>query len=86
MQQIHIGNLIRDELRRSGHTNQWLADRIGITPRTLQKLFNKPSIDTQQLLTISRALDVDLFRHYTYTLATHVQSGHVSTSDTPRME
>lgn len=50
--QIHIGNLIRDELRRSGHTNQWLADRIGITPRTLQKLFNKPSIDTQQLLAI----------------------------------
>lgn len=84
--QIHIGNLIRDELRRQGHTNQWLADRIGITPRTLQKLFNKPSIDTQQLLTISRTLGVDLFRHYSYTLATHVQSGHMSTSDTPQME
>ena len=64
MQQIHIGNLIRDELRRQGHTNQWLADRIGITPRTLQKLFNKPSIDTQQLLAISRALGVDLFACY----------------------
>ena len=86
MQQIHIGNLIRDELRRSGHTNQWLADRIGITPRTLQKLFNKPSIDTQQLLAISRALGVDLFRHYSDTLDTHVQSGHMSTSDTKRME
>ena len=84
--QIHIGNLIRDELRRSGHTNQWLADRIGITPRTLQKLFNKPSIDTQQLLAISRALGVDLFRHYSDTLAAHVQSGHVSTSDTLQVE
>lgn len=82
MQQIHIGNLIRDELRRSGHTNQWLADRIGITPRTLQKLFNKPSIDTQQLLAISRALGVDLFCIYSDTLAAHVQSGHMSTSDT----
>ena len=68
MQQIHIGNLIRDELRRSGHTNQWLADRIGITPRTLQKLFNKPSLDTHQLLTICRALSVDLFRYYSDTL------------------
>ncbi len=86
MQQIHIGNLIRDELRRSGHTNQWLADHIGITPRTLQKLFNKPSIDTQQLLAISRALGVDLFRHYSDTLSAHVQSGHMSTSDTQRME
>ncbi len=86
MQQIHIGNLIRDELRRSDHTNQWLADRIGITPRTLQKLFNKPSIDTQQLLAISRALGVDLFHYYSDALATHVQSGHMSTSDTQQME
>lgn len=86
MQQIHIGNLIRDELRRQGHTNQWLANRIGITPRTLQKLFNKSSLDTQQLLTICRALGIDLFRHYSDSLATHVQSGHVSTSDTQRME
>lgn len=85
MQQIHIGNLIRDELRRQGHTNQWLADRIGITPRTLQKLFNKPSLDTQQLYTISRALGVDLFRHYSDALATHVQCSHVSISDAPRM-
>ena len=62
--QIHIGNLIREELRRQGHTNAWLADQIGMTPRTLQKLFNKPSIDTQMLLVISRALNTDLFRSY----------------------
>ena len=61
-------------------------DRINITPRTLQKLFNKASIDTQQLLAISRALGVDLFRHYSDTLDTHAQSGHMSTSDTQRME
>ena len=66
--QIHIGNLIRDELRRQGHTNQWLAEQIGITPRTLQKLFNKPSIDTQQLFTICRVLGVDLFRPYSNSL------------------
>lgn len=62
--QIHIGNLIRDELRRQGHTNQWLMERIGVSERTLQRLFNKPSIDTQQLLLISTALNVDFFRIY----------------------
>lgn len=62
--QIHIGHLIREELRRQGHTNQWLASRVGVTPRTLQKLFNKPSIDTQQLVQICRALDVDMFHYY----------------------
>ncbi|MBP5535512.1 MAG: helix-turn-helix transcriptional regulator [Bacteroidales bacterium] len=66
--QIHIGKLIRGELRRSGHTNAWLSEQIGITPRTLQKLFNKPSVDTQMLFTISRALGVDLFSQYSKAL------------------
>ena len=66
--QIHIGNIIRDELRRQGHTNAWLAEQIGITPRTLQKLFNKPSIDTQLLFTVSRVLGVDLFHCYSESL------------------
>lgn len=74
--QIHIGHIIRDELRRSGHTNQWLADRIGITTRTLQKVFNKPSIDTQQLLLISRALGVDLFASYSEAIKESPYNSH----------
>lgn len=62
--QIHIGNLIRDELRRQGRTNAWLMDRIGVSERTLQRLFNKPSIDTQQLCLISSVLQTDFFRFY----------------------
>ena len=62
--QIQIGSLIRDELRRQGRTNEWLADMIGVTPRTLQKIFNKNSLNTQQLYVISRALNVDFFRYY----------------------
>ena len=62
--QIHIGNLIRDELRRQGRTNQWLTDRLDIDRRTLQRLYNKPSIDTQQLFRISKILGVDLFKRY----------------------
>lgn len=61
---IHIGALIRAELRSQGQTNAWLAERLCITPRHLQKLFNKPSIDTQQLVVISRALKVDFFKLY----------------------
>lgn len=62
--QIHIGNLIRDELRRQGHTNQWLADQLDIDRRTLQRLYNKSSIDTQQLFRIGKILDTDFFKHY----------------------
>ena len=66
---IHIGSLIREELRRQGHTNEWLADRIGVTPRTLQKIFNKPSINTQQLEIISRALEFDFFGCFSKTFS-----------------
>lgn len=62
--QIPIGQIIRDELRRQGHTNEWLAEHINVHPRTVQKIFLKPTIDTQQLLTISQALRVDFFRLY----------------------
>ena len=66
--QIHIGNLIRDELRHQGHTNQWLADQLSVERCTIQRLFNKPSIDTQQLLRISKILDKDMFVYYSQTL------------------
>jgi len=34
--QIHIGHIIRNELRHSGHTNQWLTAQISI-PHALYK-------------------------------------------------
>lgn len=66
---IHIGSLIRGELRRQGHTNEWLAERIHVHPRTIQKIFCKQSIDTQQLFLISQALGVDFFRFYSVELS-----------------
>ena len=66
---INIGELIRSELRNQGHTNEWLAERICIHPRTVQKIFVKTSIDTQQLLKISIAMGVDFFKLYSEHLA-----------------
>lgn len=62
--QVHIGNLIRDELRHQGRTNQWLADQLSVERSTVQRLFNKPSMDTQQLLRISKVLGKDMFIYY----------------------
>ena len=62
--QVHIGNLIRDEVRRQGRTNAWLAEKIGVTTRTLQRIYNHSSIDTQQLLLICRVLNKDFFEYY----------------------
>lgn len=62
--QVPIGQLIRDELRRQGKTNHWLASRIHVNPRTINKIFLKDVIDTQQLLLISKALDTDFFKAF----------------------
>lgn len=62
--QIHIGNLIREELRRQGRTNEWFAERIGVNIRTVNKVFLMPTIDTQRLYQISKVLDKDFFSIY----------------------
>lgn len=61
---IHIGSIIRDELRRQGKTNAWFAKEINVNTRTVNKIFLKDVIDTHQLLLISQALGVDFFKYY----------------------
>ncbi|MBR2368980.1 MAG: XRE family transcriptional regulator [Paludibacteraceae bacterium] len=61
---IHIGSIIRDELRRQGKTNAWFAKEINVNTRTINKIFLKGVIDTHQLLLISQALGVDFFKYY----------------------
>lgn len=61
---LPIGQLICEELRRQGKTNRWLAERINVNIRTVNKIFQKSVIDTQQLMLISEALGVDFFHLY----------------------
>lgn len=61
---IHIGSIIRSELRKKGKTNGWFAKAINVHPRTINKIFLKSVIDTGQLLQISRAMGVDFFKFY----------------------
>lgn len=62
--QVPIGQIIRDELRRQGKTNHWLASQIHVNPRTVNKIFLKDAIDTNQLFLISKALDIDFFKYF----------------------
>ena len=75
---IAIGPIIREELRRQGRTNLWLAERINVNPRTVNKIFQKVSIDSQQLMLISCALGVDFFQYYSRVFAEKME---LSTTD-----
>ena len=61
---IHIGLIIKEELRRQKKTNQWFADQLCVNIRTVNKIFLKDIIDTEQLYQISYILKTDLFQHY----------------------
>ena len=64
MDQIHIGSIIRCELRKQNRSNRWLAEQIGVIPRTINKIFLKQDMDTTQLFRISKAMQVDFFSYY----------------------
>ncbi len=59
---FHIGNRIKAELRRQGHTITWLAEEVHCTRENLYKVFRHPYIGTDMLFKISQALDHDFFR------------------------
>jgi len=63
-EQPHIGELIKAQLREQGLTNNWLARQLSCNIRTVAKIFHKQTIDTQQLMRISKALNFDFFKIY----------------------
>lgn len=63
-QKIHIGTLIREQLKKSGMTKSELSRRIGTSPQNIYGIFKRVTIDTGTLQLISKVLDFDFFRYY----------------------
>lgn len=62
---IHIGQLIREQLRADQRSASWLAREIGCSRNHLYKVFRKPSLDGDLLLCISLAMNFNFFQYYT---------------------
>ena len=58
---VNIGERIKEELSLQERTVTWFANKLGCTRMTVYRIFEKQSIDTQQLLQISRILNHDFF-------------------------
>lgn len=61
---IHIGQLIHEQLRKDQRSTSWLAREIGCTRNHVYKVFRKPSLDADLILKISVALNFNFFRYY----------------------
>lgn len=58
---IHIGELIKTRLAQVERSPGWLAKKINCDRTNIYKIFQRPSIDTELLARISKALDYDFF-------------------------
>ena len=61
---IHIGHLIREQLKADQRSASWLAREIGCTRNHVYKIFNKPSLDADLILKISIAMSFNFFQYY----------------------
>lgn len=62
MKDVHIGNMIHEELLRQGRTVTWFAKEIYCEKSNIYKMFKRKSIDLAQLIKVSEALDHNFLR------------------------
>lgn len=61
---IHIGNLIKEELRRQGRSVGWFAKELYCDRTNVYDIFKRQSLDTALLLRISQLLQHNFFQYY----------------------
>jgi hypothetical protein len=68
-QTIHIGDMIRNKLKEDGRTVVWLAGKLHCDSSNIYRIFQKPHIDSEQLLNISIIMGYDFFADYSSHIA-----------------
>ena len=62
MESLHIGNMIRAELKAQGRTVTWFAKAIHTDRTNVYKILSKETIDLQLLIRISKLLHRDFLQ------------------------
>ena len=68
IKEIHIGQLIKEKLRKKERTVTWFARKLCCIRSNVYKIFKKQSIDSLLLLRISIILEEDFFSYYSDSL------------------
>lgn len=64
VQKVHIGQKIHERIKELRITKTEFGKRIGVQQQHVNRLLERPSIDTEKLAEISVALDFNFFVHY----------------------
>jgi transcriptional regulator with XRE-family HTH domain len=64
-ERIHIGNIIKEEVKKQKKTFSSFAQDIGILKQNVEKkVFSQQGLDTEFLMLISEKLDCNFFKYY----------------------
>lgn len=58
---IHLGNMVKRELKAQGRTVVWLARTINMERSSIYKMFERNTLDVSLLIRISLVMDHDFF-------------------------
>ncbi|MDR2836487.1 MAG: XRE family transcriptional regulator [Bacteroidales bacterium] len=64
MNEVYIGNIIKQKLKENGRSITWLAKKIYADPSNFSRNLKENKVDIEQLLKISKLLKVDFFAYY----------------------
>jgi hypothetical protein len=78
-----IGQIIRNVLDNSEHTISWFAKKLNTTRSNVYNIFERDSIDTTLLLTISKILNHNFFNYYSSLLQASGMKQIASEGTTP---
>ena len=62
---LHVGQLIQEQLKKDQRSVGWLSRQIPCTRNHVYKLFKRPSLDAALLLRISMVMQFNFFQYYT---------------------
>jgi plasmid maintenance system antidote protein VapI len=68
MEKVHIGKLIREEMKKERRSATWLAEQLHCDRSNVYRICRKSTVDTDLLFHISHALHFDFFRYYSASL------------------
>ena len=70
---IHLGNMIKRELKAQGRSVSWLARTIHMERSSIYKIFERNSLDVGLLIRISIVMDHDFFSDVSKKMRDHYE-------------
>ena len=70
---IHLGNMIKRELKAQGRSVSWLARTIHMERSSIYKIFERNSLDVGLLIRISIVMDHDFFADISKKMRDHYE-------------